>query len=43
MIGFVAAAAAVRFTVDRTAIERAQLHVSSRLLALGVPPPEPGR
>jgi hypothetical protein len=37
MIGFVAAPGAVRFTINQSAVEQAQLRMSSRLLALGVP------
>jgi serine/threonine protein kinase len=37
MIGFFAAPGAVRFTINQSAVEQAQLRMSSRLLALGVP------
>jgi hypothetical protein len=37
MIGFVTDAGAVRFRISQTSVEQAQLRMSSRLLALGVP------
>jgi hypothetical protein len=39
MIGFVNEAGAVRFRIDQAAVERSQLRMSSRLLALAVPAP----
>jgi hypothetical protein len=39
MIAFVMEPGAVRFTIDRAAVEQSQLQVSSRLLVLGVSPP----
>jgi hypothetical protein len=41
MIGFVVQPGAVRFRIDQETVERAQLHMSSRLLALGMPPTLP--
>jgi hypothetical protein len=37
MIGFISDAGAVRFRINQAAVEQAQLRMSARLLALGVP------
>jgi hypothetical protein len=42
MIGFVTGPGAVRFRIDQAAVEGSQLHISSRLLALGVSRPASG-
>ena len=43
MIGFVTEPGTVRFRFNQAAVEQSQLRVSSRLLALGVPPTKVGR